>query len=245
MAFDKEFLAQHFQGREDAEERINAIMAEYEKANLPLTKNRDDILTEKKAAEKKLAELIEKHFALETANKELNEKLESGLPDKEKQIYKAEIENLKRTIGNLNEENGKMKTDYEGKIGQLSAEKHNYIIGQEFAKLIDADPAIYPESKEDLAKSFFVDYPKSEFELYDYGGKQKYVNKAGKTMDDLLAEKLGKPGGKIYRMNTNNGGGATGGAKTNTGSGMSRQHFDALSPAQKADYIKEGGKIHD
>jgi len=95
MAIDKEFLAVHFQGVENSDEHINAIIAEYEKEKLPILKNRDDVLTEKKSVEKKHAELQELYKSLETANKELNEKLESGVPDKEKKIFQEEKLHIK------------------------------------------------------------------------------------------------------------------------------------------------------
>jgi len=96
MAIDKDFLSAFFQGVDKADEHIGAIIAEYDKEKISILKNKDEIIAEKKAADKKLAELQEKYAGLETANKELNEKLESGLPDKEKQIYQAEIEKVQQ-----------------------------------------------------------------------------------------------------------------------------------------------------
>lgn len=212
MAIDKEFLSAFFQGVDKADEHIGAIIAEYEKTNLPLVKNRDDILNEKKAIEKKIADLQEKYNVLETTNKELNEKLESGLPDKEKQIYQAEIEKLKTTINRMTEDGSKAKTDYETQIAKLATEKNDYILNEEINKLIFGNPAIFEAAKESggLAKRFFADYPRTEFEPYDYGGKVEYVNKAGKKMSDLLNEFLNTNEGKIYLRNMDNGGGAPG-----------------------------------
>ena len=136
MAIDKEFLTPLFQGVEKAEELTQAIITEYEKTNLPLVKNRDDILAEKKAAEKKNGELQAAIAELDAANKELKEKLESGLPDKEKQIYQADIEKYKTSAAKLAEEINKVKAEYEERIGGLSREKTEYIIGEEFSKLI-------------------------------------------------------------------------------------------------------------
>jgi len=214
MAIDKEFLTPLFQGVEKADELIQAIIVEYEKTNLPLVKNRDDILAEKKAAEKKLAELQEKFTGLETANKELNEKLESGLPDKEKQIFQADIEKYKTSAGKLAEEINKVKAEYEEKIAGLSKEKTEYIIGEEFSKLVNANPAIYPTLRDGLHKRFFADYPKSGFEPYEYGGKPTCVNKDGKKIADLLNDFLGTEEGKHYLQSTNNGGGVPGSGGT-------------------------------
>jgi hypothetical protein len=245
MAIDKEFLAAHFQGVEKADEHIGAIIAEYEKTNLPLVKNRDDILAEKKAVEKKIAELQEKFTGLETTNKELNEKLESGLPDKEKQIYQAEIEKHKANIVKITDEYNKAKAEYEGKISGLSKEKTEYIIGEEFSKLVNSNPAIFPTLKEGLHKRFFADYPKSGFEPFEYGGKNEYVNKDGKKMADLLNDFFNTEEGKHYLQNNSTGGGAAGGSKQGAVGGMSRQAFDTLPYAQQAVYMKGGGVVHD
>jgi len=247
MAIDKEFLAPFFQGVEKADEHIQAIIAEYEKNNLPLVKNRDDILAEKKTVEKKLAEHLEKLTALETANKELNEKLESGLPDKEKQFFQGEIEKLKTSLVKSTEEYNKTKSEYEDKISGLSREKTEYIIGEEFSKLVNANSAIYPALRDGLHKRFFADYPKSKFEPFDYSGKTEYVvtdgTKASK-MADLLSEFLNTEEGKHYLQNTNTGGGATGGSK-GSGSGMNRKQFDTLPYAQQIAHIKGGGTVQD
>jgi len=246
MAFDKDFLAAHFQGVEKADEHISAIIAEYEKTNLPLVKNRDDILAEKKAADKKNAELLEKYAALEAANKELNEKLESGLPDKEKQIFKADIEKHKSTIAKITEEYNKAKAEYEGQIANLSKEKTDYIIGEEFSKLVDANTAIFPDMKDGLKKRFFADYPKSGFEPYEYGGKTEYVINGGKKMADLLNDFFNTNEGKRYLQNTNNGGGAIGGSKQGSAvGGMKRKDLEALSYEQRNAYLKGGGKVVD
>jgi len=241
---DKEFLAAHFQGVDKADEHIGAIIAEYEKMNLPLVKNRDDILAEKKALEKSHKELQEKFTELETSNKELNEKLESGLPDKEKQIFQAEIEKWKNNVGKISEDTNKLKTDYEAKIASLSKDKNEYIIGEEFSKLMNANTAIYPDMRDGLRKRFFFDYPQASFEPYDYGGKNEYVNKDGKKMLDLFNDFLGTEEGKHYLQNINNGGGARGSnglpGKSST---MAREVFDKLSEKAKSEFCESGGAI--
>jgi len=247
MAIDKEFLAPRFEGREDAEEQINAILAEYDKEKLTILKNRDDITAEKKLADKKNAELQQKIAELESVSKELNEKLESGLPDKEKQFFQGEIEKLKSSIVKSSEEYTKAKAEYEEKINGLSREKTEYIIGEEFSKLVNANTAIYPTLRDGLHKRFFADYPKSKFEPFDYSGKVEYVVTDGQKatkMADLLNDFLNTEEGKHYLQNTNTGGGAAGGSK-GSGSGMNRKQFDTLPYAQQIAHIKGGGTVQD
>jgi len=239
MAFDKDFLAPHFQGVEKAEEHISAIIAEYEKTNLPLVKNRDDILAEKKTIERKIVDLQEKYTALETTNKELNEKLESGLPDKEKQVYQAEIEKHKTLVAKITDEFNKAKSEYEQKINTLSKDKTEYIIGEEFSKLVDANPAIYPALKEELRKVIFFDYPKSSFEPFDYNGKIEYVNKDGKKMADLLNGFLQTDAGKHFLMEINNGGGAPGSGGSKGYAGKNPFAKDSINLTEQARILKE------
>jgi len=235
MAFDKDFLAPFFQGMEKADDVIGAIIAEHEKVNLPLVKNRDDILTEKKGLEKKLTEIQEKYAALEAANKEINEKLESGLPDKEKQVYQNEIEKHKASIAKITEEYNKAKAEYEEKIGNLTKEKTDYIIGEEFTKLVDSNAAIFPDMKDGLKKRFFADYPRSSFEPFDYNGKQEYIS-GGKKMSDLLNDFFNTAEGKRYLQETSNGGGAP-------GSGGSKGYAGKNPWAKDSRNLTEQGRI--
>jgi hypothetical protein len=247
MPIDKEFLSTQFQGVENADDRIGAIIAEYEKEKLPILKNRDDIIAEKKAVEKQLADFKEKQSVLEAANKELGDKLQSGLPDKEKEFFQTEIDKLKVSVNNSASEYNKMKADYEDKVASLSREKTEYIIGEEFTKLLNANSAIFPAMREGLRKRFFADYPKLSFEPYDYNGKTEYVNKdhQQKKMSDMLNEFLNTEEGKHYVEAKSNGGGAPGGSNSgNTGGGIPRSQFDQLSYHERSAYIKKGGKVH-
>jgi len=239
MAFDKEFLATHFQGVDKADEHISAIIAEHEKTNLMLEKNKNDLLNEKKMADKKNAELLEKLAALEATNKEINEKLESGLPDKEKQVYQAEIEKHKTNAAKITEEFNKAKAEYEQKISTMSKEKIDYIVGEEFSKLVDANPAIYPAMKDELRKVIFYDYPKSSFEPFDYNGKIEYVNKDGKKMADLLNGFLQTDAGKHFLMETSNGGGAPGSAASKGFTGKNPWAKDSMNLTEQARILKE------
>ena len=243
MAFDKDFLAPFFQGMEKADEVISAIIAEHEKTNLPLVKNKDDILAEKKGIEKKLAEIQEKYVALETANKELNEKLESGLPDKEKQVYQAEIEKHKTLVAKLTEEYNKKQSEYEGKITDLTKEKTDYIIGEEFSKLINANTAIYPTMREGLRKIFFSDYPKSSFAPFEYNGKTEYVIDGGKKMSDLLNDFLNTEEGKHFLQENNNGGGAIGSGGSKGYSGKNPFAKDSINLTEQGRLLKENPSL--
>jgi len=246
MPINKEFLAPLFQGVEKAEDYINAVIAEYEKEKLPIIKNRDDILAEKNNLEKKHKELQDLQKTLEAANKELDEKLKSNVPGKEVKVFQEEIDNLKRNIKVLTEENGKMKTEYEKSLENLTSEKTHYIIGEEFTKLLNENTAIKPAMREGLIKRFFADYPKSDFGPFVYEGKTTYVTKDGKKMSDLLANFFNTDEGKNYLLNQSTGGGAPGGSTpAAVGGGMKRKDFEALSYGERDAYIKNKGKVID
>jgi len=250
MAIDKEFLTAQLQGVEGADEKIAAIMTEYDKEKLAILKNRDDILVERNLFEKKSKDNDAKILELEAAKKELDESLKSGLPDKEKKVFEADIEKLNNQIKMLSTENSKIKSEYDSEIKKLSDEKTHYIVGEEFTKLINANTAIFPALKNGLIKRFFADYPKSIFEPYDYNGKTEYVSNdgqsKGKKMGDLLNEFFNTDEGKYYIENKNNGGGASGSQRpATTTSGMKRKDFDALSYEQQDAYMKNKGVVHD
>jgi len=135
--------------------------------------------------------------------------MESGLPDKEKQIYQADIEKHKATNVKLSEELNKTKAEYEEKIATLTKEKTDYIIGEEFAKRANAiTNYVTGGGREGFETMFFSLYPKSTFEPFDYNGKIEFVNKEGKKMDDLvIAAKEKYP---CFFVNNNQGGGAKG-----------------------------------
>jgi len=250
MPIDKEFLTAQLQGVEKSDEKITAILSEYDKEKLSILKNKDDILAEKNALELKLKDNTAKITELEEAKKALDESIKSGLPDKEKKIFEADIKTLKDQIEMLTGESTKMKTEYDSKIKTLSDEKTHYIIGEEFTKLINGNTAIFPALKNGLVKRFFADYPKQLFGPYEYNGKTEYVindgpNK-GKKMGDLLTEFLNSDEGKYYVENKNTGGGARGqpNAAGGTENSIARSQFDQMSYAERKDYLSKGGKIH-
>jgi hypothetical protein len=252
MPIDREYLTTQLQGVEKAEEKIAAILSEYDKEKISILKNKDDILSEKNAFEKKAKENELKIAELEKAKAELDESIKSGLPDKEKKVFEADIKTLKDRIEILTNDNAKMKSEYDTNIKTLSDEKKHYIVGEEFSKLINANTAIFPALKNGLIKRFFADYPKTFFGPFEYNGNVEYVvegegpNK-GKKMGDLLNEFLNSEEGKYYLENKNNGGGAIGASsKSNqSGAGMSRKDFDAMSYEAQDTYMKNKGLVHD
>ena len=249
MPITKEFLATHFQGVENADEKIALIIDEYDKERMSILKNKDEILEEKNKLEKKSKETEAKLTELETAKKELDEKIKSGMPDKEKQVFEADIKKLNEQIKMLTSENSKTKEEYDSEIKKLSDEKTHYIIGEEFSKLINSNAAIFSDMKNGLVKRFFADHPKSSFDPYDYNGKTEYVvrdgSNKGKKMSDLLSEFFGTDEGKRYLEAKNKGGSALGGTKhTNNSGGISRKDYDAMSYEQRNAYMKGGGNVH-
>ena len=244
MAIDKDFLAAQLQAETTVDEKINAIITEYDKEKIAILKNRDDIKAEKEKIEKKHTELAASYIELEASKKELNEKLESGLPDKEKKIFQDEIDKLTSRLKVLTDENVKAKIEHETEIKKLSDEKTRYIIGEEFSKLINENKSIFPELRNGLVKRFFAEYPIHDFEPNDSLGKTVYANKEGRKMSDLLNDLLSTDEGKHYVENKNNGGGSHGSsgvsAKSNT---MTRENYDKLTPQGKFDFTNNGGAI--
>ncbi len=211
MAFDKEFVVSQLEGVEKAAEIADKIMSEYSASVIGLTRNRDSLKAEKEKLAEEKKTLTEKLAELETANADLNGKLESGLGDKEK-LLQADIEKWKSAATKAAEDLKNQTSEKDQIIEAMKSEHHEYLVRSEFRKKLDKIPGVFPEVREDLEKAFFADYPVNTLEFVDYAGSKEYRNKDSKTMDDLLMDKLNSPAGKRYRENLNNGGGAPGSA---------------------------------
>jgi chromosome segregation ATPase len=240
MAFDNQFLGTFFEGIENAEERIGKIMTEHEADVTGLKRTNGDLKTEKEKLAEQHKAALEQKGALEATIKELNEKLESGLPDKEKQYFQAEIEKYKTNAANTAAEMNRQITEKEAKIKELEADHHNYICQAEFNELVNSDPGIIPELRESLRKLFFVD---NRFEWVEVSGAKQLLNKASKNMKDALTAFLETSAGQHFRMARNNGGGASGSSGTKGNGTLTREQIEALPAAQRQKYFNEGGKI--
>jgi DNA repair exonuclease SbcCD ATPase subunit len=241
MAFDNQFLGTFFQGIENAEEQIGKIMSEHEADVTGLKRTNGDLKTEKDKLADQHKAVLEQKEALEATIKELNEKLESGLPDKEKQFFQAEIEKYKTNAANAATEMNRQIAEREAQIKELEADHHNYICQADFNELVNSDPGIIPELRESLRKLFFVD---NQFEWVEVNGTKQLLNKASKNMKDALTAFLETSAGQHFRMARNNGGGAAGSNGTRgNGNILTRQQFDALTPLQKQEFMAKQGKI--
>jgi phenylalanyl-tRNA synthetase alpha subunit len=241
MAFDNQFLGTFFAGNENAEEQIGKIMSEHEADVTGLKRANSDLKTEKdKLAEQHKAILGQKE-TFEATIKELNEKLESGLPDKEKQYFQAEIEKYKTNAANTAAEMNRQLAEREAKIKELEADHHNYICHAEFNELVNSDPGIIAELREPLRKLFFVD---NQFEWVEVNGARQLLNKGSKNMKDALTAFLETPAGQHFRMARNNGGGAPGSnGGGRSGNTVTRQQYEAMPAKQQSEFIAKGGQV--
>lgn len=241
MAFDNQFLSAFFEGIENAEERINKVMYEHETDVAGLKRANIDLKTEKEKIVEQHKTILGQKEALEAAVKELNEKLESGLPDKEKQYFQAEIDKYKANAANTAAEMNRQIAEKESKIKELDAEHHNYICQAEFNELVNSDSSIIPELRESLRKLFFVD---NQFEWVEVNGTRQLLNKMFKNMKDALSIFLETPAGQHFRMARNNGGGAMGSARgIGNGNTVSREQFNAMPETQRNEFIRKGGVV--
>jgi hypothetical protein len=208
MAIDSEFLAPLFEGVEGGEERVSKIISEYNADVIGLKRKNEELLGSVKSTSEKQEALLKEKEALEAAAKELNEKLESGLPDKEKQYFQTEVEKWKTNAANTAVELNRQLSEREQKISALEADHHNYICHQEFEKLLNSDSSIIPELREPMTTLFFTT---NQFEWFEVSGEKKLLNKdSSKPMKDVLTDFLNTPAGQYFRVSRNNGGGASG-----------------------------------
>jgi chromosome segregation ATPase len=241
MAFDNQFLGTFFDGIENAEEQIGKILSEHEAAVTGLKRTNGDLKNEKDKIAEQHKTALEQKEALEATIKELNEKLESGLPDKEKQFFQAEIEKYKTNAANTAAEKDRQIAEWEAKNKQLEAEHHNYICQAEFNELMNSDALIFPTMRESLRKVFFVD---NQFEWVEVNGTKQLLNKDSKNMKDALAAFLGTPEGQHFRMSQNNGGGAAGSTGTRgNGNSVTRQQYEGMTAKQQSEFIANHGQV--
>jgi chromosome segregation ATPase len=241
MAFDNQFPGAFFEGAENAEERIGKIMSEHEADVTGLKRANGDLKSEKEKIAEQYKAVLEQKETFEATIKELNEKLESGLPDKEKQYFQAEIEKYKTNAANTAAEMNRQIIEREAKIKELEADHHNYICQAEFNELVNSDSSIIPELRESLRKLFFVD---NQFEWVEVNGTKQLLNKASKNMKDALTAFLETSAGQHFRMARNSGGGASGsnGGGRN-GNTVTRQQYETMTARQQSEFIAKGGQI--
>jgi hypothetical protein len=240
MAFTKEFLNGFFQGTENADDLIGKILSEHDADITGLKRKNDELLGSVKQHTEKYDVLQKEKTAFEATIKELNEKLESGLPDKERQHFQAEIEKYKTTAANTVAEMNRQIAERETTLKGLEAEHHTYICQAEFNELVNGDSSIIPELRESLRKLFFVD---NQFEWVEVNGTRQLLNRDSKNMKDALTNFLGTTAGQHFKIAQNSGGGAAGGTRGTSGNSIDRKQFNTMTEAQRGEFIRKGGVI--
>jgi hypothetical protein len=234
MAITTEFLNSLFGGAEGGGEKVSKILSEYEADVIGLKRKNEELLGSIKSESAKRDALLKEKEALEAAARELNAKLEEGLPDKEKQYFQSEIEKWKTNAANTAAE----LAEREQKISALESDHHSYICQQEFERLLNADPSIIPELREPIKTLFFANKKFDWYELTDeHGKKEKKLLEVqtSRQMKDELADFLNAPAGQYFRMAKNSGGGAA---------GSNGPHAPAVNPWEKGkENLTEQGKI--
>jgi hypothetical protein len=213
MAVTAEFLNPLFEGIEGGEERIQKILSEYDTDVIGLKRKNEELLGSVKQHTEKHDALQKEKTALETAMKELDEKLKANLPDKERKAYEEQIVQHQSNAAKIAEELNQKIVERENRIKGLEAEHHRYICHAEFNKLINDDPTIIPEMREVLETVFFAH---NEFEWVEISGEKRLLNKASRSMKDVLSDFLNTPAGQRFRADKSTGGGAIGSKSTTT-----------------------------
>ena len=219
------------------EDKLKAIsdLHEADKKGIAL-KNQELIGAEKKlkdtitATEKKLNESNAKVVELEAEMKKNN-------PEDRQKYYDAKIKELEdkhmRDVEGITKERDKYKESHLARI------KNDAIAaGIKDLKLI---PAL---------KDAFVALVMSQndFRIVEVDGKTEFVTDSNKSIEMVMRDFAVSTQGKAFIENQNSGAGSAGASTNNAGAGtggtqVTREQFDAMSPAARTEFVNKGGKV--
>jgi hypothetical protein len=241
MALDKNFLAGVFDGVENADERVEKILKEYEADVTGLKVNRDEVLNEKKSLEEKYRQMESGSEALQASIKELEDKIKSSGNDATKQVYEVEKKKLQEMYSaQLSEKEARItKLDAENK--SLYEKQYDYQLRTEFMRAIEGF-SVNPKTLNDFMDLFLL---RNKFKKVDLDGEERLLNDKFRNMKDAVSDYLTTDAGKAFLLQNNTGGGANGsGTSTRPGgSVITREQFESMSHTQRMDFVTKGGRI--
>lgn len=191
-----------------------------------LKKKNDELLDELKGLKRKQAEEAER---IAREKEELLAK--SGDVEAIRKSYDAKI--------------AKLQEEYEGRLSGMSGQLHGLTVGQTATALAaelaipGSAPVLLPHIKARLGMEMRDGVPTTV--VLGADGKPSAM-----TIEELKAELTGNPAfAPIIAASKAAGGGAAGGGKGGGAAkkALTRQQFDALSPAERMEHIKGGGTI--
>jgi len=244
MPFDEALMIE-IEKIEDPKARADKLFAEHNAELAGLKKKNEELIGHNKKATESIEAINKEKATLEESIKELNAKLEEGLPDKEKKHFQNELEKRETQIKTLTTERDNKVSELTAINEQMKNQHHQYICHTELNNLMNEDPSIYPELREDIETIIFKN---NQYEAMDDNGKVKLLNTVtSKTMKDDLMDLFNSPKGKHYRMERSNGGSAPGsGSKAGTSgkqNAVPRERFDQMSQAERAAFLDKGGTV--
>jgi uncharacterized protein YoxC len=206
MALDKSFLTGVFDGVENAEDRIEKVLKEYDADVTGLKVNREQILSEKKTLEEKYREMENTNATLQESIKELGEKMKKSGSEEAKQFYEAEKKKLEEQyIAQLAEREAKLsKLDAENK--ELSQKYVENSLRSEFIRSIEGLP-VNPKTLDAFQDLFLM---RNKFKLTPYEGKEKFLTEDFRDVKDMINAFITTDTGKMFLLQNNSGGGSEG-----------------------------------
>jgi predicted RNase H-like nuclease (RuvC/YqgF family) len=206
MALDKDFLVGVFDGVENAEERIEKVLKEYDTDVTGIKVNREQILSEKKAIEEKYREIENTNTSLQERLKELKEKMKKSGSEEAKQFYEAEKKKLEEQYATqLAERDAKLsRLDAENK--ELSQKYVENSLRSEFIRSIEGLP-VNPKTLDAFQDLFLM---RNKFKLTPYEGKEKFLTEDFRDMKNVINAFITTDTGKMFLLQNNSGGGSEG-----------------------------------
>jgi hypothetical protein len=208
---DKDFLVKTFEGIDIPEEKIEAVLAEHKASETGLIRNRDKLKEEKEILKKEFDDLKTEKETIEAKAKELNEKLESGLPDKEKQFFQAEVDRYKNLAEKTKAELDRQLAEKDTQIQFSQRELQSHLRNAALDGVLDGFDDLAPGARQSVRDLMCL---RNEFEFADVAGLKQWLNKDSRSMKDVVSDFLNSGEGKIFRVATSSGGGANGSTST-------------------------------
>lgn len=149
----------------------------------------------------------------------------------------TQVETLKADLEKANKAAKKLNDDFTGQISAKDAALAKYLIDSQLSDSL-AKAGVRPEFM-DAVKAMHRGTAQIAVE------GSEYVAKIGdKSIGDAITAWVGSEAGKAFiGAPVNSGGGANGGNGGGTGKQISRTQFDGMSQNERANFVKDGGKV--
>jgi hypothetical protein len=229
MAMDLETLKGIIaNGENSGEDKAKLIMSEYEAASRGLIQKRDELLGEVTKLKERTRSAEEKAVEAEKRTARVEEELKKNSPEDMRKIYEAKIETeTKKAAAEIE----RLKTENTG----LRESHHKRLFADEISNGIKDIHFV-----NEAMKKAFINNIRSEhvFEHKEIDGRDVFIDKDGKTFEDVAREYRLSSEGQNFIASGSTGGGASG-ARSGTSAAANPWAKETLNLTEQARVLRE------